>query len=428
MSIMEEIQETFSALKQFSDEFNRIIISEILEADQMLCNLMEDIVNVEESEFGECKVKLHSLEQEVLSLEKKEFSLLKVFDIEYNEQAHSSFLAWLLDPQGDHDLSERFVYKFISQVVSKTKELNVSRIDFKSLRVDREIPSDESRLDIRIKDPSGSFLCIIENKIFSGEGVDQTNRLYRDFHNPAVNELFVFLSLNERMKPKNSNFIHMTYREILSIIKSLLKETTNHDAKYLISHYANTLERIIMSQRFECFSERTKLYYKYQKYIEEVRKAFDQDRKLLLSTLEEEVKRRQWWNDKTWKMDRTGDSIAIWKDAWYPDEHQGVYIELYLHTSQPAFSLFIYGEPSEFSMKFGPVLQRLLGKELQKNLIEAYTITFQKGVSRFIRREIPLSLTEKGHVQKIVESLDEMVETFGKTIDRSIEEFRRSSS
>jgi len=61
-------------------------------------------------------------------------------------------------------------------------------------------------------------------------------------------------------------------------------------------------------------------------------------------------------------------------------------------------------------------------------LIEAYTITFQKGVSRFIRREIPLSLTEKGHVQKIVESLDEMVETFGKTIDRSIEEFRRSSS
>jgi len=219
----------------------------------------------------------------------------------------------------------------------------------------------------------------------------------------------------------------MTYREILSIIKSLLKETMNLDAKYLISHYATTLERIIMSQRFECFSERTRLYYKYQKYIEEVRKAFDQDRKLLFSTLEEELKRRPWWNDKTWKMERTGDSITIWKDSWYPTEHQGVYIELYLHTSQPTFSLFIYGEPSEFSMKLGPIIQKLLDIELPIKLTEAHTISFPKGVSRLIRRVIPLSLAERDHVQIIIESLDKMVETFEKTIDRSIEEFRRSS-
>ena len=202
----------------------------------MLRNLMEDLVGVEESELSECETRLHSLEQEVLNMEKKEFSLMKVFDIEYNEKAHSSFLAWLLDPQADHDLSDRFVKKFIFQAASKVKELNLSNIDFRNLRIDREIPGDESRLDIRIRDPSDSFLCVIENKIFSGEGVDQTNRLYRDFHNRAVNELFVFLSLNENVKPKNSNFIHMTYREILSIVKSLLKETMNLDAKYLISH------------------------------------------------------------------------------------------------------------------------------------------------------------------------------------------------
>lgn len=335
------MKETDSALKQLSSELNKIISSEILETDRVLCKLMEDIFSIKENELSECGARLHSLEQEVLSIEEKEFSLMKVFDIEGYEPAHSSFLAWLLDPQGNHGLSDRFVYRFVVQATSKRREFNFSNIDFRSLRVDREIPGDESRLDIRIRDPSGSFLCLIENKIFSGEGVDQTNRLYRDFHNPAVNELFVFLSLNEKIKPKNNNFIHMTYREILSIVRSILKEGMDLDAKYLISHYANTLERIIMSQRFECFSERTKLYYKYQKYIEEVRKAFDQDRKLLFSTLEEEVKRRPWWNDKTWKMERTGDSITIWKDTWYPNEQQGVFIELYLYTSQPAFSLFI---------------------------------------------------------------------------------------
>ena len=48
---MEEIQETVSALRQLSNELNRIISIEILETDQMLRNLMEDLVGVEESEI-----------------------------------------------------------------------------------------------------------------------------------------------------------------------------------------------------------------------------------------------------------------------------------------------------------------------------------------------------------------------------------------
>jgi len=425
---MEKTRETLSALEQLKDQLNGIANREILETERMLHSLMVDAVNIQRSELSENATRLRSLAEDVVSIQKKEFSLMKVFGIENYELAHSSFLAWLLDPLGDHGLGSQFAYKFICQATSKIKEFDLTGVDFRNLCVDREISGDESRLDIRMRDPLGSFLCVIENKILSKEGTDQTNRLYRDYHNVSSKELFVFLTLDEKAKPVNSNFTPITYKEVLSILRSLSEESVNPNTKFLIRHYINTLERLIMSENYEGFSERTKLYYRYQKYIDEVRKAFDQDRQLLLSTLEEEVKRRQWWDDKFWRMDRTGGDITIWKNLWYLTEHQGVYIELYLHKSQPAFSLYIYGEPSEFSIKFGPVFKRLLDEENSSRLTDAYTKTFMRGVSRFVEREIPLSLTEKDQVQKILSSLDEMVQIFEKTIDRSIEEFRKSSS
>jgi len=428
MSFMEKTRETLSALEQLKDQLNGIANREILETERMLHSLMVDAVNIQRSELSENATRLRSLAEDVVSIQKKEFSLMKVFGIENYELAHSSFLAWLLDPLGDHGLGSQFAYKFICQATSKIKEFDLTGVDFRNLCVDREISGDESRLDIRMRDPLGSFLCVIENKILSKEGTDQTNRLYRDYHNVSSKELFVFLTLDEKAKPVNSNFTPITYKEVLSILRSLSEESVNPNTKFLIRHYINTLERLIMSENYEGFSERTKLYYRYQKYIDEVRKAFDQDRQLLLSTLEEEVKRRQWWDDKFWGMDRTGGDITIWKNLWYLTEHQGVYIELYLHKSQPAFSLYIYGEPSEFSIKFGPVFKRLLDEENSSRLTDAYTKTFMRGVSRFVEREIPLSLTEKDQVQKILSSLDEMVQIFEKTIDRSIEEFRKSSS
>jgi hypothetical protein len=74
----------------------------------------------------------------------------------------------------DHGLGSQFVEKFTRKAASKTQNLSLSRLDFSVLLVDREIPSDGSRFDIRIRDPNGVFLCIIENKILSMEGFDQT--------------------------------------------------------------------------------------------------------------------------------------------------------------------------------------------------------------------------------------------------------------
>jgi hypothetical protein len=422
---MDDVRETLSALEQLRKKLDAIVDSEISETGRMLSNLMTDVVNVEKNELHENANKLSSLAVQLINIEKKEFSFMKVFGIENNELAHSSFLAWLLDPLGYHGLGSQFVEKFICKVASKTKNLDFSNLDFSNLCVDQEISGDESRLDIRIRDPLGSFICIIENKMLSPEGIDQTDRLYRDFHGISASELFVFLTLDKTVKPKNSNFISLTYEEVLPMLRSLLEDATNADTRFLTKHYLNTLERLIMSEKFECFSERTKLYYQYQKYIEEVNKAFNQDRELLLSALEDGIQHCSWWDGKFWKIEKTGDDITIWKDAWYPSEHEGVHIQLYLHKSEPTFSLYIYGEPSEFSAKFGPTFKRFLDEKHPGKSASGFSKTFAKGVSKFIEKTIPLSLTEKDNVQKILKNLDDMVETFEEIIEKSIKEFKK---
>lgn len=421
---MDDVGETLSAFETLKSQLDTIVEGEISETRRTLGNLAIDLVNIEKAELIESTAKLRSLADELIEIGKREFSLMKVFGVENYELAHSSFLAWLLDPFGDHGLGSQFVEKFIHKAASKTKNLDLLHLDFSTLLVDREIPSDESRFDIRIRDPNSSFLSIVENKILSVEGFDQTNRLYRDFHCLSLNELFVFLTLDRKATPENANFISLTYDEVLLMLKSVLEGVSNADARFLIKNYLCTLERLIMSKKFERFSERTKLYYQYQKHIEDVNKAFNQDRELLLSTLEDEIQRRSWWDGTLWKLEKTGGDITVWKNSWYLSEHEGVYIQLYLHKSESTFSLYIYGEPSEFSAKFGPAFKRYLDEEHPGKVASGFSKTFAKGVSKFMEKTLPLSLTEKDQVEKILKNLDDMVGTFEKVVEKSIQGFR----
>jgi len=416
--------ETLSALEQLKGQLRTIGKGEIAETRRRLHDLMADVANIEKKEFVEEATKFQSLATDVLNVEKREYSFLKIFGIENNELAHSHFLAWLLDPLQDHGLESRFIENFLKKVALKTKGLDLSSISFSNLRIEREIPSDISRLDISIRDLSGSFLCIIENKILSGEGSDQTHRLYSDFHGRSPKEVFVFLTLNERARPANSNFISLTYREILPMLEDALGSSSNSDTRFLIKSYINTLERLIMSEKFEGFSERTKLYYHYRKYIEEVTNAFNKDRELLLLSLQDQIHHRSWWDDRFWKMEKTGTEINIWKEAWSPSGREGVYLQLYLHKSKPAFSLWMYGEPSEFSTKFSPTFKRLLDMKYPEKSIDGFSKTFAKGVNKFIEKNINLSLTENDQ-QEILKNLDEMMKLFEKVIDQSITEFRK---
>jgi len=421
---MSSSPEISSALEQLNDELKDISRRDIANAEKNLDMLKNELANVRRREIQESAETLVGLSSELEKIESKEFSFLKTLRIEEDELVHSNFLAWLLDPSEDHGLGSLFTERFLNSVINKAKDHNVdlSCINLHDILVEREKSSETSRLDIRLMDIKGLFHCTIENKILSKEGEDQTNRLYRDFHGICPSELFVFLTLNGKEKPRNENFISLTYAELVPVFTNLLNVAIGN-TKLLMKNYLNTLERLILAEKFNGYSERTQLYFRYVKQINEIKAAYDEDRRLLLSALEDGIKKRRWWDKSTWKVEKTGSEITIWKPKWCPEE-TGVYLWLKPWTEGPACDLFVYGSPATFSSKFVHVFKKHLeGKYPGKTAGDF--IKHLTGVNTFLERTMKFSFTEKDHVEKILRSLDEMVSQFEKILDDSIEEFNK---
>lgn len=420
---MSSPNDIFCALEQLRDELNIIVLKDVAHLEKSLDTLKRELAINQKNEVKESAETLRNLSIELEKIESTEFSFLKTFGMEENELVHSNFLSWLLDPSENHGLGSQFIESFLNLVIRKTEnKIDLSCIDFCDILVEREISSETSRLDIRLMDIKGLFHCTIENKIFSKEGDDQTNRLYRDFHGICPNELFIFLTLDKNEKASNENFISIAYSELVPIFYALLDVAVG-DTKLLMKNYLNTLERLILAERFDGYSERTQLYFRYVKQINEVKAAYDKDRKLLLSALEDGVKERQWWDESTWSLEKTGSDIFIWKPKWCPDD-TGVYLWIRPWIEGPACGLSVYGSPTSFSAKFVRILKKQLeAKYVGKKAGEF--VTHLTGVNTFFEKTMEFSFTEKDQVEKILKSLDEMVDQFEKLLDDSVEEFSK---
>ena len=421
---MSNFKDILSGLEQLKSQLENIDKNETADAEKKLVILAKDLVNIGDKELHEANNGLDLLTTELGNIGKREYSFMKIFGIEEDELVHSRFLAWMLNPLENHGLGSQFVETFLEKIASKTENLDLSDVRLSSLLVRTEVPTETSRLDISLMDPAGHFICVIENKISSREGIDQTKRLYKDNHGICPKELFIFLTLNGKEKPKDEHFLSLTYGEVLPMLKGLL-DLSSDDTKYLIKNYVNTLEGLIMSEKFDGYSERTQLYYRFNKQIDEVKAAFEQDRRLLLSAFEEEIKKRKWWDYDIWGIGKTGTEVTFWKHKWYLGENdeEGPYFEVRPSTTRSVVYVSLLGYPSTFSQKFAPILK----KYLEQKYLRQNAGDFQKtltGVNTFLEKTLLFSFTERNLIQKTLTNLDEMVDSFGEIVERSIKEFR----
>ena len=111
-----------------------------------------------------------------------DFNILAVLQLTGKELRHSMALAWLLcrhiDGLGTHAQGSLGFRYFLREV-----GLPESFADT-SYRVAREVSGDSARVDIEVY-ARGEFLLHIENKIWSGEGADQTDREWADMQRRA---------------------------------------------------------------------------------------------------------------------------------------------------------------------------------------------------------------------------------------------------
>lgn len=165
-------------------------------------------------------------------------NFFRMFHLSNDEVSHSNFLAWLLDPHGNHGLGAILLKKMVEQSFGPTE------VDWDSFIIKREW----RKIDIlAISDAEECLLCI-ENKIGTTEHTNQLNQ-YRRMTNtyyPNYKKYYIFLSPKGEIASDPENWKSISYADVLRIIDGLEMEACNPDAAVLIRHYAELLRRDIV--------------------------------------------------------------------------------------------------------------------------------------------------------------------------------------
>lgn len=187
------------------------------------------------------------------------FNIFQALKLQNNEVKHSNFLGWLLTPFESHNLMDCFLKELLKIALQNdTSLVDIILSDLTDAKVTLEkMANDGRRMDIFIESPRNKLVCVIENKVWSGEGCNQLED-YRDYilnHNKYKDykhKIFLFLtpykySLCEDYK----GYIRINYGDILKAINNLMKQygcLLDDDVKIFIEHYKKMVERNIMGE------------------------------------------------------------------------------------------------------------------------------------------------------------------------------------
>ena len=182
-------------------------------------------------------------------------TIFNVLGIERNENRHSAFLRWLFDNRSSHGLRDEPMKKLLRlyalhmpkkeypdlniMLMAGNYELEISEIVTE--KPVKKSKGDDGRIDIwarltildKEEDNTVSLVLIIENKIYSNEGDNQTQE-YHDY----------FVKTKYADGPNCGSFKHITYPELLKdVILPLSSMDMPKDALQIITDYVRNLSK-----------------------------------------------------------------------------------------------------------------------------------------------------------------------------------------
>ena len=193
------------------------------------------------------------------------FEILKVTDL---EATHSNMLAWLLNPEGSHNLGQKFFELMINwladEYVLSTDERNeLLGCNYSSLSIQREFPIHRKRkkkpknyIDILIESPEAETIIVIENKIYSSEGDNQLSEYKKAIMEkyPDYRQYYLYLTPKGNMSTDPKVWRSIGYNKIIEWIELLLRTPPeNCEVEQIIKQYLTSLEN--MTQDFTVRNE-----------------------------------------------------------------------------------------------------------------------------------------------------------------------------
>lgn len=208
------------------------------------------------------------------------FNVFNVLKLQNAEIRHSNFLGWLLDPGETHRILDGFLKELLKIILKDHSDNpNVSMCisdilfnDFGDTIVTLEKMTDKGRrIDILLESKSNQFVCVIENKVWSGEGCNQLEDYY-DYINSHKrysqyrHKLFVFLtpSTEYNCTQLYKNYIRLDYEKICKAIDRVLQNNALIDCnvRAFIENYKEMVERNIMGKYDKDVLELCTMIYK----------------------------------------------------------------------------------------------------------------------------------------------------------------------
>jgi hypothetical protein len=202
-----------------------------LDLDNILAN-EQDAANKLERRFAEDQGAIERLLQSVQEAKvagrwrNTRFNVFDVLGRPRLEEAHSSFLAWLLDPAQAHGLGAKVLRQFMAKAIG-TEPRSLADV-----RVTPEFRCGGSRFDIHVK---GDLWClVVENKVDDPPGDDQCGK-YQEYCRKLTDrgEQAWLVYVTPAGRPTNSTS-WISYGEVRRILERL---TPDPSAEMLIADF-----------------------------------------------------------------------------------------------------------------------------------------------------------------------------------------------
>ena len=188
-------------------------------------------------------------------IKSRDFHLFSAICRDRDERTLVRSIRYFLDPSESHGLGPKLLRKFLHELVVLEKEkcadsghskLHIDRLPLEQCSVLREISFGEfGRADVVIDLPRKLY-CLVELKLHSGEGIEQTNR-YDEFLRSRVEgnyEIVLRCFLTPEGYPaQNNNFTPMSF-EVLKKIFAEVSSQVNRDNHFLLNHLIRWIKEL----------------------------------------------------------------------------------------------------------------------------------------------------------------------------------------
>jgi hypothetical protein len=196
---------------------------------------------------------VNDIDFDQLELELKKPNIFQILNISRAEIRHSSFLAWILDPNGTHSFGPVFLKKFLrdisaSEVITDLDEIDIEDLNYNNVEIRREWKN----IDLLIL--FDTHVICIENKVYSQDHSNQLER-YRNIINSGFKsrkKAFVYLTPQGEPPTTESETAHYalySYEQIVEQAERIMAihgSSLNHGVHQYLYDYISILKRELM--------------------------------------------------------------------------------------------------------------------------------------------------------------------------------------